>query len=297
MKNYTLALFSLLISATLFNSCKKEYETIESVDDGKIQAYIAKNNLTMTKDASGAYYQVLEQGTGDLLVNRDSVLFTYTMVGMEDGVTYYTTPSYSNLGTYFGYLGSYYNEAWASAFAGQRHGAKVRMLIPSYLAFGKNGSTTYNIPSNAVLDTYVTTYSTNKQWQIDDQRIQTYLTSKGLSAVKDASRIYYINNTPGTGADVITQSSTVVYKYTARFLDGTVFDSSTDGTYSTTLASVIVGWQKIIPNYKAGAKFRIFIPSDLGYGTGGSVNSTTGATVVPANAVLDFDIEIVSVTN
>jgi len=287
-------LFTLLLAVVLFSSCKKEYESIESTDEAAIQAYLKANNLSsvMKKDSAGTgmYYQVLEPGTGDVFANKDSVLFTYTEKSITDGATYYSTPANSNSGSYFGYMGNTYNGTWGTALKGLKYGAKVRMLIPSHLAYGKNGNPTYNVPSNAILDTYITTYTFKKQWELDDSRIQTFLTSKGLTAVKDPTRVHYIVGTTGTGPDAITKESKLVIKYTGRLLDGTVFDSSTDGTFSTALSSVIPGWG-LLTNFKAGTKVRILIPSDLAYGTSGS------GTKIPTNSVLDFDIEIVSVTN
>ena len=90
-------------------------------------------------------------------------------------------------------------------------------------------------------------------------------------------------------------ASTVNIKYAGRFLDGTLFDSSTDGI-SDVLANWITGWRIMIPKFKVGAKFRMFIPSNLAYGRG-SIDQTTGTYKIPPNAVLDFDIEIVSVKN
>lgn len=302
MKNITkISLFSLFLSVVLFSSCKKDYESIESVDEAAIQAYIKANNLTgkMVADASGSgvYYQIVEAGTGDVFQNRDSVLFTYQEKSITDASTYYATNANGNEGTYFGYMSNTLNGSWGRALIGQKYGSKVRLLIPSHLAYGKNGSTTPSVPSNAVLDTYINTSIYKKQYLWDDAKIQSFLTTKGLVATKDPSRVYYITSTAGTGTDPINLSSTLVVKYTGRLLDGTVFDSSTDGTFSYVLSALIPGWQKILTKYTAGAKVRIFIPSDLAYGTSGSYNSTTGTYAVPANAVLDFDIEIVSVTN
>jgi FKBP-type peptidyl-prolyl cis-trans isomerase len=301
MKKYTLAVVTLLAATLLFNSCKKEYDSIETVDEAAIQAYIQKNNLSsvMKRDSLGVYYQVLDAGTGTLINNADSVLFTYQEKSITDGSVYYTTSANGNEGTYLGYMRNRFNGSWFKALEKLKYGGKVRLLIPSHLAYGKNGSSNPNVPSNAIIDTYITTSTYTKQWQWDDAKIQTFLTSKGLTATKDASRVYYITNTVGTGTDVIDENSTVVYKYTGRFIDGTVFDSSTDGTYSIALANVIKGWGKIVPKYTAGAKFRIIIPSDLAYGASGSISSSTGLPdgVIPSNAVLDFDLEIVSVTN
>jgi len=286
-------LFSLLLATILISACKKEYDSIETVDDAAIQAYIKANNLTnkMTRDSLGVYYQVLDAGSGSVITNRDSVLFTYEEKSITDATTFYSTPANGNDGTYFGYMSGKFNDAWKTGLRGLKFGGKVRLLIPSRLSYGRNGNATLNVPSNAIIDTYITTSGYRKQWQWDDAKIQTFLTSKGLTAIKDASRVYYITTTAGTGVEPINETSTVVYKYTGRLLDGTVFDSSTDGTFSTTLSGIYVeGWKSIAKKYTAGAKFRIFIPSDLAYGTSG-----TGK--IPTNAILDFDIEIVSVTN
>ncbi|MCZ4245254.1 FKBP-type peptidyl-prolyl cis-trans isomerase [Pedobacter punctiformis] len=297
MKKYTIALFSLLAAAVLFTSCKKEYESIESVDDTAIQAYIKKNNLNMTKDATGVYYQVVTPGTGDVFANKDSVYFTYQEKSITDATTYYTSPTYGVSGTYFGYMIGTFNGSWGKALIGQKYGAKVRLLIPSHLAYGKNGNTSLNVPSNAILDTYVNTLDFRKQWQLDDYYIQTYLTANKVTAVKDAATgIYTVVTSAGTPGTVITDQTTLVVKYTGRFLNGTVFDSSTDGTFSTTLNNVIKGWG-ILKNYAPGAKVRLFIPSVLAYGPSGSVDPSTGVATIPANTTLDFDIEIVSATN
>ncbi|SER07913.1 FKBP-type peptidyl-prolyl cis-trans isomerase [Pedobacter rhizosphaerae] len=297
MKKYTLAVVTLLAATLLFNSCKKEYDSIQTVDEAAIQAYIKKNNLNMKRDDLGVYYQIIEAGTGALIKNTDSVLFTYQEKSITDPTIYYSTSVKANEGTYLGYIRTNkFNKSWFKALDSAYYGAKIRMLIPSHLAYGKNGYSAYNVPSNAIIDTYLNLSTYNKQWQWDDAKIQAFLTSKGLTATKDASRVYYITNTVGTGTDVIDENSTVVFKYTGRYTDGTVFDSSTDGTYSTTLAGLIAGWKKIVPKYTAGAKFRMIVPSDLAYGPNGLTDQAGNILILP-NSVLDFDLEIVSVTN
>ena len=289
------SLFTLLLATALLSACKKEYESVESLNQRNIQDYIKKNNLAMTPDPSGSgiYYQVVDPGTGDLFVNKDSVFFTYQEKSITDATVYYSSPTYGVSGTYFGYMGNTFNGAWATALKGLRYGAKVRILVPSQLAYGKNGNATYNVPSNAVIDTYINTLTFRKQWQLDDYYIQTYLTNnKIINATKDvATGIYYVVNTPGTPTGSITDNSTLVINYTGRLLNGTQFDSSNSGTFSTTLNDVIKGWG-ILKKFGVGSKVRLFIPSVLAYGPSGSSNGT-----IPANSTLDFDIEIVSVTN
>ncbi|WP_431293935.1 FKBP-type peptidyl-prolyl cis-trans isomerase [Pedobacter sp. P26] len=303
MNKFTkLGLLTLLLATVVFSSCKKDYDTAQTVDDAAIKAYISKNNLTqMVPDSAktGFYYQVTNPTDGELFLNTDSVLYDVTVKSMTNGTTYLQSPSNGNLGTYVGYLNSFYQgslststyniPALRTAVLKLKPGGTARILLPSYLAFGRNG--VGPIPSNENLDFIIKTYPYHKQWLFDDAKIQSFLAAKNLTATKDPSRVYYITNTVGTGTDAISDESTVVYKYTGRFLDGTVFDSSTDGTFSATFASIYVqGWKNIVRKYTAGAKFRMIIPSDLAY-------KTSGSNAIPPNAILDFDIEIVSVTN
>lgn len=292
---YTLALLGIVV---LFNACKKEYETIERTDDAKIQAYIKQSNLTFAPDpeATGYYYSITNPGTGDLFKNTDSVLYNITVNSLT-GVQYTQSPVNGNLGTYVGYSNVLLNKdipAIRNTILKLKPGGTATIVLPSYLAFGKNGYN--NIPSNEVVLVNIVTYAQRKQWQLDDSRIVAYLASKGITnAVKHPSRVYYQVLTNGTGTDQIDKYSTLETKYTGRLLDGSTFDSST--SFSTTLNGVILGWGKVLTQFTAGTKVRLFIPSDLGYGTSGSTNSVTGQVVIPANAVLDFDIEIVKVTN
>lgn len=281
-----IALLGLLL---LFNSCKKEYETIQSIDEAKIQAYIKQNNLTMTKDPAGFYYQVLNQGTGAPLLNKDSVFYSLAVKSLS-GTSFYNTATYSTEGTYLGYLSP---EAYRIALTGVNRGGKVRVILPSYLAYGKNGTET--VPSNEVILSEITVSPYGKIWEIDDQNINNFLTAKGLTAVKNPSRVYTIMNFVGTGDAISSTASTITVNYTGRLLNGTIFDQNNGLTSQLNL--LIPGWQKTLVGLKQGTKIRFFVPSDLAYGATGSRNQTTGSYIVPPNSALDFDIEITGVTN
>lgn len=306
MNKFTkLGLFAILLATVVFSSCTKEYDTAQTVDDAAIKAYISKNNLTqMVPDSAktGFYYQVTNPADGALFLNSDSVLYDVTVKSLASGTTYLQSPSNGNLNTLVGYLNSFFQGALSTsttynipalrtAVLKLKPGGTARILLPSYLGFGRNG--VGPIPSNENLDFIVKTYPYHKQSLLDDARILNFLSSKNLTATKDNSRIYYIVNTLGTGAAIDPEVSTVVINYTGRFLDGSSFDSNTTGTFSTTLSSttaIIQGWKTLIPKFPVGTKFRMFIPSDMAYGRGGS-------NAIPPNAVLDFDIEIIKVTN
>lgn len=90
----------------------------------------------------------------------------------------------------------------------------------------------------------------------------------------------------GTGA-VATPNATVTVNYTGWFEDGSAFDAGNEVQFS--LGAVIEGWQEGVPGMRAGGQRRLIIPSELAYGKQGSGD------VIPPNATLIFDIELVSV--
>jgi FKBP-type peptidyl-prolyl cis-trans isomerase len=276
---YILALVSIIV---LFSSCKKEYESIQSIDEAKIKAYIQKNNIPAVRDESGFYYQILEQGTGGPLLNKDSVLYTSTVTSLT-GTSYYSPIAFSNDGTYLGYVTP---EPYRIAMLNINRGGKIRVIIPSHLAFGKNGEG--NIPPNEIIVSELTVFPEKSQIEVDDNRIKAFLTAKALTGfTKHPSRVYIKQSVVGTGT-AIDASSTIVVKYKGRLLTGTIFDESGATDLERPLAELIGGWQKILVGVTKGTTLRIFIPSDLGYGI-------TGNGSVPGNAVLDFDIEVVDV--
>lgn len=301
LSQFTLALIGLTV---LFSSCKKTYDSIQVVDGKKIQDYIKANNLTVTEDSlkSGYYYQILNPGTGTAVyATSDSVLYNVSVKGLENGTVYWASSFNGNLGTLAGYtnaLSPVDTQTFPTVGVGAlrdvilklKPGGSARILLPSYLAYGKNGAGT--IPSNENIDLTVTTAPEKSQTALDTRIITDIIKKNNLTMTKDPFGVYYNILTPGTGTDKISLSSTLIVNYTFRFADGTVFQSSLDGTFSTTLASVIRGWSDVIPGkLTKGGKIRLLIPSDRGYGPAGS------GTSVPRNAVLDYDVEIVSVTN
>ena len=111
-------------------------------------------------------------------------------------------------------------------------------------------------------------------------------------AVKTASGAVVIMLKNGTGAQP-TRSSTVKVHYTGKLIDGKVFDSSVQRGEPATfpLSRVIPCWTEGVQKMKAGGKARLVCPPDTAYGAQGAPPA------VPPNAVLDFEVELLSVVN
>ena len=116
--------------------------------------------------------------------------------------------------------------------------------------------------------------------------ITKYIEDNGLNAQRSDSGLYYVINNEGTG-DRPTSSSNVTVAYKGYFLNGSVFDQSTNGI-SFNLNQVIKGWTEGITYFKEGGDGVLLIPSNLGYGSNGSGS-------IPGGSVLIFDVRLISV--
>ena len=84
---------------------------------------------------------------------------------------------------------------------------------------------------------------------------------------------------------------TVEVHYVGTLTDGTEFDSSVARGAPATfpLNRVIPGWTEAVQLMPVGSKYKLFIPSRLAYG-----ERKTGT--IPANSVLIFEVELLSIT-
>ena len=119
-------------------------------------------------------------------------------------------------------------------------------------------------------------------------RIDIYLAEKGWTAQTLENGLHYIIDEPGIGTEFPTLNSEVQVHYHGTLENGNVLDSTQGGEAAIfSLNGVIPGWQLGIPLFKKGGKGKLIIPPSLAYGNSGSGG-------IPSNAVLIFEIELVS---
>lgn len=86
------------------------------------------------------------------------------------------------------------------------------------------------------------------------------------------------------------ETDTVQVHYTGELLSGEVFDSSRDRGEPVTFAlnQVIPGWTEGLQLMSEGARYKLYIPSDLAYGPGGN-------RAIGPNETLVFDVELLDI--
>lgn len=94
----------------------------------------------------------------------------------------------------------------------------------------------------------------------------------------------------GTGPKP-TIADTVKCHYHGTLIDGTIFDSSIDRgqPIEFPVSGVIKGWTEALQLMPAGSKWKLFIPSDLGYG-----DNQAGAKIGPGSTLV-FDVELLEI--
>jgi peptidylprolyl isomerase len=119
----------------------------------------------------------------------------------------------------------------------------------------------------------------------------------GKPVVTTPSGLKYVDLVVGTGAQV-KQGDHVAVKYVGKLLDGTTFDASANHpemgptfNYVQGVTGLIAGWTEGTSTMKVGGKRKLIIPPQLGYGMQGAGD------VIPPNATLIFEIELVAINN
>ncbi|MGH8492010.1 MAG: FKBP-type peptidyl-prolyl cis-trans isomerase [Moraxellaceae bacterium] len=130
-----------------------------------------------------------------------------------------------------------------------------------------------------------------KEAEENKARAAAYLAenAKKTGVTTTASGLQYEVLTQGTGAKPKV-SDVVKVHYHGTLIDGSVFDSSVQRGEPAVfqLDQVIQGWTEALQLMPIGSKFRLTLPPGLAYGE-------QGAGPIPANSVLIFEVELLSI--
>jgi FKBP-type peptidyl-prolyl cis-trans isomerase len=141
------------------------------------------------------------------------------------------------------------------------------------------------------------------------QKLQQFMTKK-ISAAKEAGIKFLEENKKRAGVitlpdglqyEIITKGNgpipkatdTVEANYIGTLINGEEFDNSYKRGQPLTIpvSGVIRGWTEALELMPVGSKWRLFIPSDLGYGDRGAGGA------IPGGSALIFEIELLNIVN
>ncbi len=137
-------------------------------DDAAIKDYMAKNKLQGSKTDWGTYVVIDSAGTGAKIGNEDVAVVEYTGRTFNDSAFdsntdpqfHHQQPLYIDMSEYRVIPG------WIDGLKQMQKGSVGKFIVPSYLAYGKNGASPKIAPnSNLVFNIKVTDVVTQQQYQ------------------------------------------------------------------------------------------------------------------------------------
>ena len=151
------------------------------------------------------------------------------------------------------------------------------------------GANNFDAPKN--FENYISVKSEADILKAEAEKESIDKLTKGMKETE--SGIKYKISKKGSGPNAKTDDLLSVH-YSLQLVDGSEIDSSfTRGNpieFTCGVGQVIKGWDEAMQLLNKGSKARLVIPSELGYGAAGAGNG-----VIPPNATLIFDVELVDI--
>ena len=141
--NFLAILFIFFISCSDDQTSDDQPVDYVSLNDQEIQDYLAENNLQAEKTASGLYYIIENEGTGEQPTSTDDVRVAYKGYFTNGNVFDQSSPD-----------GVPFNlqqviKGWTEGIPFFKEGGSGLLLVPSHLAYGPNDY--QGIPGGSVL--------------------------------------------------------------------------------------------------------------------------------------------------
>lgn len=179
-------------------------DSLVKADEKTITDYMAKHNLKGTKTKWGTYVVVETPGTGPMISGTDVAVVNYTGRTLDDSTFD------SNTDSKFGHTQPLYvdmNEfrvipGWIDGLKMMQKGTKGKILIPSYLAWGKNGAAPKIAPyANVMFDIEVTDVVDQEAYQkeMEKQQAQMQQQRQMMEQIQKMQQQQKQKQNPGSG--------------------------------------------------------------------------------------------------
>jgi FKBP-type peptidyl-prolyl cis-trans isomerase len=255
----------------LFARCSEEkvnlaYKDQLEKDIFLIDEYLASNNVTAEADTSGLRYLIFEKGSDFKPQLVDSIQVNYSLY-LLNGDSIFTQGENT-------LLLNKLIRAWRIALPLVGEGAKLRLFVPSGLAYGNYRTGPIPANSNLIFDIELKKVIREYASQLtrDLVTIDDFLLANTISARKDAPNLRYVINTAGVStalAPLLTDS--VVLNFVGKSLPiQMVVEQGTSKGMKLNARSTLAAWKIVLPLFREGTKATVYVPSGLGYGAYGN---------------------------
>lgn len=124
-------------------------------------------------------------------------------------------------------------------------------------------------------------YASNEQYLADNADVE------GVTVTKSGLQIQTVRSGEGKPP---TDNDVAIISITGTLRDGTVFQEPASGPFP--VSGGIPGFTEALKLMQKGGKYKIWIPSELGYGPNDIPDPKTGEVGIPGDSVLIFDVEL-----
>lgn len=291
-----------------FDAAEEEKNKVLRENEKKsLQEYIDNNNITVQPVPSGFYFIESKSGSGRTPKEGDWMKINFE-VKMMDGTMLYSTwengnPMDVEVGKQFD------TQAVTEALTMMKEGSVADLIVPSELAFGKEGRQPMIPPFSTILyKIEVIDLMTKEQYEAEKERMRAEQLKKNDQNKVESAR-FMADNAKKEG--VVTLPSGLQYKvieqgngpkpgvmdkvkvnYHGTVIDGRVFDSTRDRGEPAEFRvnGVIEGWQEALQLMPVGSKWILYIPPELAY------KDNARGNIIEPNMALIFELELLEIT-
>jgi FKBP-type peptidyl-prolyl cis-trans isomerase len=278
---------SVAVIFILFARCSEEKVNLAYKDQLKkdislIDEYLAANNITSEADTSGLRYSIATKGSDFKPQLVDSIQVNYSLFLLK-GDSIFTNGQNT-------FLLNKLIRAWRIALPLVGEGAKVRLFVPSGLAYGNYRTGPIPANSNLIFDIELKKVIREYASQLtrDLGTIDDFLLANNVTALKDAPNLRYTIASAGAStalAPLATDSVVLTYTATSLQTRGTIVDRAASKGLKLNARSTLPAWKIVLPLFREGTKATVYVPSGLGYGAYGN------SSVAPYTNLI-YDVEV-----
>ncbi len=271
-------------------------EKVATDNEVKAEKFLTENAARegVKTTPSGLQYMVLNEGPANGYAPKaDDIVDVHYVGTLTDGVEF---DSSVKRGAAARFPLNQVIPGWTEGVQLMSEGDKFRFFVPPELGYGATGTPGGPIGPNEALifDVELIKVSSADRNLVAAQKFLAENAKKPKVKSTPSGLQYEVLAEGAADGKTPSDANKVSVHYEGRLLDGTVFDSSYERgePIEFALARVIPGWTEGVQLMSEGDKFRLYIPSSLGYGEEG----TPGGPIGP-NEALIFDVELLKVVD